>query len=400
MLAEANDLEIAKRSMKLPATEPTAAQALRLIAFYLPQFHPTPENDEWWGKGFTEWTNVAKAKPLFKGHYQPHVPADLGFYDLRLPEARLAQADLAREYGVHGFCYYHYWFGGKRLLQLPFDEVLASGKPDLPFCLCWANESWTRTWDGHSKDVLIQQPYGTDDDRQHIGWLVKAFRDDRYIRHDDKPIFLIYRASNLPNPLKTTSIWREEARRAGVGDLFLCRVESSEEEKSELTKMGFDCSVEFQPDWTNLGFPIRQTFLWYQVRKLGLTNQIYGNNTVYDYRVIVDRMLKKSDPPYKRIPCITPSWDNSPRRKAATILKGSTPDLYETWLRATVAKVKSKGSSPFVFINAWNEWGEGNHLEPCQKWGRAFLEATRRALQQESDIILRRSAELSLAEAL
>lgn len=359
---------------------------LRLIAFYLPQFHPVPENDEWWGRGFTEWTNVARAKTLFKNHYQPHIPADLGFYDLRLPEARLAQANLARDYGIHGFCYYHYWFGGKRLLQLPFDEVLASGKPDFPFCLCWANENWNRTWDGRANDVLIEQRYGEDDDRKHIGWLIKAFRDKRYIRHDGKPMLLIYRASNLPNPVKTISIWREEASKAGVGELFLCRVESSEEDKSEPTAMGFDCSIEFQPDWPNLGHPMRQSFLWFQLHKLGLTNPIYGSNSVYEYRVVVDRMLNKVDPPYEQIPCVTPSWDNSPRRKGAIIFTGSTPDLYETWLRATVAKVQSKTSKPFVFINAWNEWGEGNHLEPCQKWGRKYLEATRRALQQEHRI--------------
>lgn len=385
--------------MRLSAADSAASQTPRLIAFYLPQFHPISENDGWWGKGFTEWTNVAWAKPLFKGHYQPHVPADLGFYDLRLPETRLAQADLAREYGIHGFCYYHYWFGGKRLLQRPFDEVLASGKPDFPFCLCWANENWTRNWDGQNQDVLIQQQYGADDDRRHIGWLVKAFRDDRYIRHDGKPMVLVYRASNLPDPLQTTSIWREEARKAGVGDLFVCRVESSENDKSDPTKLGFDCSVEFQPDWTNLGHPIRQNSLWFQIRKLGLSNQIYNDNTVYDYSAIVDQMLKKRDPSYERIPCVTPSWDNSPRRKAgATIFMGSTPDLYETWLRTSVAKVESSGSPPFVFINAWNEWGEGNHLEPCQKWGRAFLEATRRALQHQSDTPQSVVPELSLGQ--
>jgi lipopolysaccharide biosynthesis protein len=383
---------------RLSALEPSAAQTLRLIAFYLPQFHPIPENDEWWGKGFTEWTNVVRAKPLFRGHYQPHVPADLGFYDLRLPEARSAQADLARDYGLHGFCYYHYWFGGKRLLEQPFDEVLASGKPDFPFCLCWANESWTRNWDGQNEDILIKQQYGGDDDRRHIAWLVKAFRDERYIRHDGKPLFLVYRASNLPNPLATTNIWREEARRAGIGELFLCRVESSDKDKSDPVKLGFDSSIEFQPDWMNLGPPIRQGPLWFKAQKLGLINPTFGSNRVYDYRVIVDRMLKKTDPPYERIPCVTPSWDNSarrsPRRRAATIFMGATPDLYETWLRTVVRKGRSNGSSPFVFINAWNEWGEGNHLEPCQKWGRAFLEATRQALQSAADVGMNRLGEL------
>lgn len=357
---------------------------VKAIAFYLPQFHPIPENDRWWGKGFTEWTNVTKAKPLFKGHYQPHLPADLGFYDLRLPQARLAQANLAREYGIYGFCYYHYWFRGKRLLQLPFDEVLASRQPDFPFCLCWANESWNRNWDGANRDILIEQDYDADDDRRHIAWLIKAFRDHRYIRYEGKIVFLVYRASKLPNPIETTNLWREEVRKAGLGELFLCRVESSAEEGADPMTLGFDCAVEFQPDWSNLGFPLRQSFLWFQVRKLGLTNKIYNDNTVYEYREIVGRMLKKNEPAYRRIPCVTPSWDNSPRRKPAIIFAGSSPDLYEEWLRATAAKVESNGQEPFVFINAWNEWAEGNHLEPCQKWGRAYLEATRRALANSS----------------
>lgn len=354
---------------------------VKALAFYLPQFHPIPENDRWWGKGFTEWTNVAKARPLFRGHYQPQLPAELGFYDLRLREARLAQAELAREHGIYGFCYYHYWFGGKRLLNLPFDEVLASGAPDFPFCLCWANESWSRNWNGEDHDILIEQHYDHADDRRHIAWLLEAFRDERYIRYEGKPIFLVYRASKLPNPLKTTEIWRDEARKAGVGELFLCRVESFSDELSEPGKLGFDCSVEFQPDWTNLGIPLRQSTAWFQIRKLGLTNPIYGHNTVYEYRQVVERMLQKSDPPYERIPCVTPSWDNSPRRKNATILAGATPEQYEKWLRAKVSKVGGDGGNPFIFINAWNEWAEGNHLEPCQKWGRKYLEATRLALE-------------------
>ncbi|MDJ0634982.1 MAG: glycoside hydrolase family 99-like domain-containing protein [Xenococcaceae cyanobacterium MO_188.B29] len=183
---------------------------IKAIAFYLPQYHPIPENDKWWGKGFTEWTSVAKAKPLFKDHYQPHLPADLGFYDLRLPEVRQAQADLAREYGIYGFCYYHYWFNGKRLLERPFNEVLESGKPDFPFCLCWANENWTRRWDGQDREILIEQKYSVVDDREHIKSLISAFKDPRYIKIDGKPLFLIYRVNSLPDPSLTQKIWREE----------------------------------------------------------------------------------------------------------------------------------------------------------------------------------------------
>src|SRR6266478_229140 len=188
---------------------------IRPIAFYLPQYHTIPENDIWWGKGFTEWTNVVKARPQFKGHYQPHLPGELGFYDLRLEEVRQRQAALAREYGLYGFCYYHYWFNGRRILERPFKEVLASGKPDFPFCLCWANENWTRVWDGGGQDVLLQQHYSAEDDRQHIRWLANAFRDPRYIRIGGRPLFLVYRTELLPDPARTAAIWRNEVAKAG-----------------------------------------------------------------------------------------------------------------------------------------------------------------------------------------
>jgi hypothetical protein len=348
----------------------SASHKARLIAFYLPQFHPIPENDEWWGNGFTEWTNVARARPLFREHYQPHLPADLGFYDLRLPESRQSQADLAREYGINGFCYYHYWFNGKRLLERPFNEVLASGEPDFPFCLCWANENWTRRWDGHDEQVLLEQHYCDEDDRKHVRWLVRAFRDERYIRVEGKPLFLVYRAHKIPDALRTTSVWRDEARRMGIGELFLCAVEGCAEDRGDPTRGGFDAAVEFQPDWLNLGLPRRR-----------------GTHEVRDYSLVVQRMLRRQRPPHPRFPCVTPSWDNSARRQAgAVILKGSTPELYQQWLTAVLRTAKPGNlNENLVFINAWNEWGEGNHLEPCQRWGRGYLEATRRALDSADE---------------
>lgn len=355
---------------------------LRAIAFYLPQYHPIPENDIWWGKGFTEWTNVTKAKPLFQGHHQPHLPADLGFYDLRLPEVRQAQADLAQAYGIHGFCYYHYWFNGKHLLERPFNEVLKTGEPDFPFCLCWANENWTRRWDGMEQEILMEQVYDDADDLQHIRWLADAFQDPRYIKVDGKPLFLVYRTSKLPNPLKTTEIWREEAQRLGIGDLFLCKVESFSGEQKDPTLIGFDAAVEFQPDWSRLGWPLQRGRKWNLARQLRLTEQAYADHKLYEYSVVVQNMLAKPEAAYRRFPCVTPSWDNTARRqKNATILRNASPEVYEHWLKTVVQRsLASQFGEELVFINAWNEWAEGNHLEPCRKWGHAYLEATRRAL--------------------
>ncbi len=355
----------------------------KAIAFYLPQYHPIPENDQWWGKGFTEWTNVTKAMPRFPGHNQPQLPADLGFYDLRLPEARQAQADLAKTYGIHGFCYYHYWFTGKRLLEQPFNGVLASKEPDFPFCLCWANENWTRRWDGLDQHILAEQVYSEADDLRHIQSLAQAFRDPRYIRVDGKPLFLVYRAAKIPNPQNTTQVWREEAHRLGIGDLFLCRVESCSEEHTDPQTMGFDAAVEFQPDWSKLGLPLQRSRLWNWARRLGLAEKAYATNGIHDYEMMVQAMLNKPDPDYLRFPCVTPSWDNTARRATgATILRGANPEAYEAWLTKVVEKTAANPDQKgLVFINAWNEWAEGNHLEPCQKWGHAYLEATQRALK-------------------
>ncbi len=357
---------------------------VRLIAFYLPQYHPIPENDQWWGKGFTEWTNVARAQPLFHGHQQPHLPADLGFYDLRVPEVRQEQADLARSHGIYGFCYYHYWFNGRRLLNRPFDEVLASGRPDFPFCLCWANEDWTRAWDGRSGEYLIRQDYSDEDDRRHIRWLAGAFRDRRYIRVHGRPLLLVYRASRMPDPARTAAIWREEARALGVEEPYLCRVESFTVERGDPAALGFEAAVEFQPDWTRLATtpPLRRQKWRRLAWKLGLSKSAYQQHRIYEYAAVADLMLQKEPPGYRRFPCVTPSWDNSARRRAdASILKGATPDLYQHWLRAAIERFRpSDPQENLVFVNAWNEWAEGNHLEPCQRWGRAYLEATRAAL--------------------
>jgi lipopolysaccharide biosynthesis protein len=354
--------------------------APKSIAFYLPQFHPIPENDRWWGQGFTEWRNVASARPAFRGHYQPHIPADLGFYDLRVPETRAAQAELAQAHGIHAFCYYHYWFLGKRLLERPFNDVLESGEPSLPFMLCWANENWTRAWDGGSSEVLLRQEYSPADDVAHLRWLARAFADDRYVRIGGRPVFLVYKASELPEPRRTTDSWRSEAQRLGIGELYLLRVESYREPIVDPRAMGFDGSVEFQPDTRLLGARIPARAL----RVAGRLTRLEGGRcrqVVHRYSDLVDNALGQTQPDYKRYRCITPSWDNSPRRDGGLVLTGSSPEEFRRWLVGTMGQFRPHGrDEDLLFVNAWNEWAEGNHLEPCLRFGHRYLEVHRDAL--------------------
>lgn len=339
----------------------SSPRQVRSLAFYLPQFHPIPENDEWWEPGFTEWTNVTRAVPAFEGHHQPHLPADLGFYDLRLAEARSAQAELAHQYGIQGFVYYHYWFEGKRLLETPFEQVRATGAPDFPFALCWANEDWRSRWNGTTGELLMKQTYSRADDEAHIQYLIECFRDPRYIRIDGKPIFLVYRAAALPNPRRTAALWRARAREAGVGELLLLRVESGfPGETGDPEAIGFDAAVEFQPDWGRL--PVPDAHL--------------APRAVIDYNDVVDAMLEKPKVPYRRFPGVTPRWDNTARRPSdGVIFRNSSPSAYGRWLRDVAERVKREDSDPVIFVNAWNEWAEGNHLEPCSVYGHQYLEA-------------------------
>jgi GT2 family glycosyltransferase len=348
---------------------------VRLIAFYLPQYHPIAENDTWWGEGFTEWTRVVEARPSFHGHHQPQLPAALGFYDLRLPEAREAQARLARRYGIHGFCYYHYWFNGKRLLERPFAEVLASGGPDFPFCLCWANENWTRRWDGLSKDVLMAQHHSPEDDRAFIRDLLPALRDPRYIRVNGRPLLLVYLTQKLPNPAATAAIWREEAAAAGLPGLYLCRVESFQDPTPAPSPeaIGFDAACGFPPHRIQL-VPPRSAVS-------GLDPGFCG--VLYDYTEAARECAARPQPPYRRFHGVMPSWDNTARTgPRARIAVNSSPEAYRAWLEAVVSRTRREhsGDERLVFINAWNEWGEGCHLEPDSVHGYAWLEATGAAL--------------------
>lgn len=361
---------------------------IKPIAIHLPQFHPIPENDEWWEKGFTEWTNVTKATPRFEGHYQPHLPADLGFYDLRLEEARLAQEALAQEHGIFGFCYYHYWFNGKRVLHEPVDRKLKNAKEDFPFMLCWANENWTRTWDGNESQVLLKQEYSLEDDAEHMGFLCDTFfKDSRYIKHDGKPVFVVYRPKLFPDINKTIEVWRKVARDKNIGEIHIGYMQSWGVLDAP-ESMGFDFGVEFKPAFGKRN-PKKVSLAKRIINKLLriVKNEkiIPSSDFILDYQTYVDTEIQSSFTP-NVCPGLTPMWDNAARRKeGATIIHGSTPEKYGKWLKHILKNYPwNKNQEKFLFINAWNEWAEGNHLEPCQKWGRKYLETTKELLQNES----------------
>lgn len=363
----------------------------KIVSFYLPQFHPIKENNEWWGPGFTEWTNVVTVRPRFKNHYQPHIPGDLGFYDLRLEETRIEQARLASEYGIYGFCYYHYWFGGRLILEKPFNEVLQSGKPDFPFCLCWANENWTRAWDGLDRQVLIKHTSSNEESECHIKWLINAFSDKRYISIDERPLLLIYRLDTIPDPATLIIKWKKAVRMAGFKDLFICAVKNSVVylEDKQLLGYGVDAIVDFQPNWNDFPQPRTVATKLYRAMRTVLPRNVYqylkirmwGSNIV-DYRQMVTKIMRKKYlTTHRQFPCVFPSWDNSARRKTATIIQNENPELYGQWLSFALGEVSNyPESEQLVFINAWNEWAEGCHLEPDRRFGRRFLEATRKAV--------------------
>ena len=357
----------------------------RLIAINLPQFHPFKENDEWWGKGFTEWTNVVKARPRFRGHYQPHLPADTGFYDLRLPESRQMQADMARQYGIYGFCYYHYWFNGKQLMERPVNDILKSGKPDFPFMLCWANENWTRAWDGGEKEILIEQHYSREDDIAHMEYLCKnVFCDSRYIKIDGRPFFVVYLPERMPNIKETITTWRTVAKKHDL-DLYLGFMKNSALPREQLLNDGFDISIDFQPH----SVPKKRWWLDIYAWIDGIRYHFFGKKppkmpVLYKYnRYIKHEEATLLEKKLKEFPGITPGWDNSPRRikRSFWALTKNTPKLYGQWLQFILKNFHPYSDEEnFIFVNAWNEWAEGCHLEPDQKNGLGFLEETLAAI--------------------
>lgn len=355
----------------------------RVLAFYLPQFHPIPENNAWWGEGFTEWTNVSKARPNFVGHYQPRSPADLGYYDLRVPEVMEQQAELARRNGIDGFCFYYYWFGGKRLLELPLEQMLESRKPDFPFCLCWANENWSRRWDGQQSDILMEQAHSPQDDLEVIADLSRYFRDDRYIRVDGRPLILVYRVPLFPDFASTATRWRSYCRDQGVGEIYIAMVESFDLVHSQThpSKYGCDAAVEFPPQ------ELAQT----NPPTGAVINPKFKGHTA-DYNELAVRFATRELPAYTRFMGVTPGWDNTARMQDSSYcFEDATPGAFQAWLEEVLDETRKQhfGDERLVFVNAWNEWAEGAYLEPDRRFGHTFLNAVRNA--KDSARLLRKN---------
>lgn len=351
-----------------------ARHNLRTVAFYLPQYHPVRENDLWWGKGFTEWVNTGKAKQNYVGHNQPRYPTDLGYYDLRVPSVMEQQAELARRYGVTGFCYYYYWFNGQKILEAPLERMLQSGKPDLPFCLCWANENWTRSWDGLKNDVLMSQSYSDEDSLAFIKDLTRYFRLPNYITIDGRPVVLIYRIKELPNALRTMAIWRNYCRAHGIGEICIVMVESFElsARPEDPRSYGCDITVEFPPHGmvTDNSIPVRRV------------NKDW-TGAAHDYRELAANYMKRDDAGFPRLRSVLVGWDNSPRHQdRSLVLEHATPGAFQAWLEWTYLRTleQNYGDERIVFINAWNEWCEGSYLEPDRRFGHAYLQAVSNAL--------------------
>jgi lipopolysaccharide biosynthesis protein len=343
---------------------------VEVLALYLPQFHPIVENDEWWEPGFTEWTNLAAARRLFVGHRRPDLPGELGFYDLRVPEVRERQAGLARDHGVTGFCWWHYWFAGRRLLERPFDEVLAAGTPTLPFSLCWANQSWSGVWHGAPDRVLIEQTYPDGDDAAHFAALLPAFRDDRYHRVDGRPLLSVFRPQELPDAPRFVETWQRLAAESGLGGLYLvafCESRAWGSQYETHDADGFDAAVHVE-------FPFHRTAMTKVRDRLRTSIEIAGPGR---YRYSRDL------PSYPRAlrgvvhPCVYPNWDNTPRSsRRGSVIVDADPARFERHVRqaADRAALNPVGQR-LVFVKSWNEWAEGNHLEPDRVHRRGWLDA-------------------------
>lgn len=346
---------------------------VKLVAFYLSQFHPIPENDEWWEKGFTEWTNVSKACPQFVGHYQPHLPGELGFYDLRVRSVQRRQVELARQYGIYGFCFHYYWFQGKRLLEYPLNQFVKDTEIDFPFCLCWANENWTRRWDGDENELLIGQKHSSDSDINFIKDIAPILKHKNYIRINDRPVLIVYRANILPEPANTIKHWKEYCRSIGLKGIYLIAAQTFF--FYDPTTIGFDAAVQFPPH-SGIQTDINH--------RLKILNPNYKGH-VMNYADAWRKFVKLNESAnYKWFPTVFPGWDNEARRPGAGYTFAfSTPEEYQKWLQHCIelSMKKKNEDERIIFINAWNEWAEGAHLEPDRRFGYAYLQATFNALK-------------------
>ncbi|MFZ2282381.1 MAG: glycoside hydrolase family 99-like domain-containing protein [Lutibacter sp.] len=363
---------------------------IKFLAYYLPQYHPIPENDKWWGKGFTEWHNVVKAKPLFKGHYQPILPADLGFYDLRVPEIRKAQAKLAKEYGIDGFIYYQYWFGnGKMLLELPAEEMLKDKEIDLPFCFCWANETWKGNWHGlDNPDVLIVQKYnGKEDYINYFNYLLPFFKDERYIKVDNKPMFHVYKFDDIPDLEIFFDTFNNLAIQEGFNGIYFIATICSDSLTNNNSIYGKVDNDVFMKKRYSINFLFGKESVFGRIerkleriiRKTFKYQRTFENRTkplIFDYKKGVSNFNVKF-PHKKYIPCVFPNWDNTARSgNKALIFKNATPQTWKIHLENAVIELLKNPENPqIVVVKSWNEWAEGNYLEPDIKFGHEWLEA-------------------------
>lgn len=354
--------------------EQRVAELIKPIALYLPQYHRIPENDAWWGKGFTEWTNVRKAEPLYDGHYQPHVPhPDIGYYDLDDVEVMRKQADMARRFGVYGFCFYYYHFAeGKRLLEKPINNWLRATDIDFPFCFAWANENWTRAWDGGDKEVIMPQDYDEDNMLRMLQEMMPAFRDRRYIKIDRRPVLFVYRAEIVPQIRTLAQKWRAVMQENGFEGIWLVSMQHFAKENPY--EMGFDAAAEFAPCATPSSIPVSPRYYFRHWEEL-------SKHMFFDIRDVVQHAVESQARPYPCIRCITPSWDNTARKgkKGATVVYDSSPSVFRKFF---ISKIKETALAGYpmegmLLINAWNEWGEGAHLEPDEKFGYRYLEVIR-----------------------
>lgn len=354
---------------------------LKLFAFYLTQYTPTKENDEWWGKGVTEWNNVCRAVPEFLGHYQPRLPGELGFYDLRVKDNLLRQVELAKLYGIYGFCFYYYWFDGRRLLDKPLNLFFDNKDIDLPFCLCWANESWKSTFSsGSAETILVQQRHTVESYKNFIKDFIKYLDDDRYYTINGKKVIVIYKPQDIPEPKEVIEYWREYCLKHGYGDIYLIGVWRAHEPYNVLG-MGFDATVEFQA--ASLLEYIRHQKINNRLKFVG---EDY-TGTIYSYKDLVNNeVYRKNYDKERLIHSIFPMWDNTARRNnhGALIFHESTPELYKKWLKDLIIdNFRRKDiDDNLAFLNSWNEWGEGSYIEPDKYWGYAYLQATREAIEE------------------